>query len=415
MQVNVIMPQLGESVVEGTIVKWTKSVGDNVVADETLLEISTDKVDSEIPAPVSGIVAEILAGEGETVAVGAAIAVIDTVVGNAADVSSAEEEKPVETAETVVHSSEEIGEWHRKITPLAKSIAAEENVPADILASVSGSGFQNRVLKADVLRYLQQEAPVVAPGEPTKPVIEKSEPHRPALAFNGQVERVPMSHIRKSIAEHMVASARTSPHVTSIHEVDVSKIMTYINREQNRFRQQEGVKLTLTSFIAQAVVRTLKEFPFINASIDGEDIVLHKEINLGIAVALENGLIVPVIRRADELNLIGLTRAIYDVAVRARNKKLLPDEVQGGTFSITNFGVFDTLIGTPIINQPQVAILGTGAAKQKPVIIDGMIAVRWMMYLSLTYDHRLLDGAMGGRFLKRMTELLEGFDAESQN
>jgi 2-oxoglutarate dehydrogenase E2 component (dihydrolipoamide succinyltransferase) len=218
-----------------------------------------------------------------------------------------------------------------------------------------------------------------------------------------------MDHIRKSIAKHMVTSAHTSPHVTSVHEIDVTKIKEYITSVQEEFRKKEGAKLTLTSFIAQAVIKALKEFSIVNASIDGNDIVYHREVNLGIAVALENGLIVPVIRRADEYNLVGLTKAIFDIATRARSKKLSPDEVQGGTFSISNYGVFDTLIGTPIINQPQVAILGTGAAKQKPVVINGMIGIRWMMYLSLTYDHRLLDGAMGGKFLMKITELLENF------
>lgn len=406
---------MGESVVEGTIVKWTKKVGDNVAADETLLEISTDKVDSEIPAPASGIVAELLAAEGETVAVGAAIAVIDITAIDAAEISPTEEGKPAETVAAGINPAVGKDKSRRKITPLAKSVAAGENVREDVLTSIPGSGFQNRVLKADVLRYLQQDTPVTPAKKPAEQVLLKPEPEQPAVTFSGQIERVPMNHIRKSIAEHMVASARTSPHVTSIHEVDVSKIMAYTGRVQHSFHEREGVKLTLTSFIAQAAIGALKEFPFVNASIDGEEIVLHKEINLGIAVALENGLIVPVIRRAGEFNLIGLTKAIYDVAVRARNKKLLPDEVQGGTFSITNFGVFDTLIGTPIINQPQVAILGMGAAKQKPVVIDGMIATRWMMYLSLTYDHRLLDGAVGGRFLKRMTEMLERFEPESEN
>jgi 2-oxoglutarate dehydrogenase E2 component (dihydrolipoamide succinyltransferase) len=230
------------------------------------------------------------------------------------------------------------------------------------------------------------------------------------VKFDGEIKRMPMDHIRRSIAEHMVASAHTSPHVTSVHEVNVTGIMDYIEKNQASFRQREGVKLTPTAFVVQAAAKALKEFPAVNASIDGTDIIYHKKINIGVAVALEQGLIVPVVRNADTLSISGISKAVNDLAARARTKKLNPDEVQGGTFSITNFGVFDTVMAAPIINQPQVAILGMGSAKQRVVVVDGMIAIRWMMYLSLTYDHRLLDGAQGGQFLQRMTEILENVD-----
>jgi len=418
MRVDVIMPQLGESIAEGTIIKWCKQVGDKIEVDETLLEISTDKVDSEIPSPSSGEIVELLAKEGDIVEVGKVVAKIETSgdveieqseikIESEESVEESESEKPIEPIE------EQETQLQKKITPLAKSIASKENISSDLLQSLSGSGYGGRITKKDVLDYLEKDQ--LKKESPLKEIKseQKIEIEQPIYTFTGNVERVSMDHIRKSIAKHMVASAHTSPHVTSVHEVDITEIKEYIASVQEEFRKKEGVKLTLTSFIAQAVIKALKEFPIVNASIDGDDIVYHREVNLGIAVALENGLIVPVIRRADEFNLVGLTKAIFDIATRARSKKLSPDEVQGGTFSITNYGVFDTLIGTPIINQPQVAILGTGAAKQKPVVINGMIGIRWMMYLSLTYDHRLLDGAMSGKYLKKITELLENFNRDS--
>jgi 2-oxoglutarate dehydrogenase E2 component (dihydrolipoamide succinyltransferase) len=421
MRIDVIMPQMGESVAEGTIIKWTKKVGDQVNVDDTLLEISTDKVDSEIPSSSSGVLAEILADEGNTIEVGKVIAIIET--DSSANIEQASSkisepdlsQQPEEIVEdqSIKEQQPEVSSG-KKITPLARSITVKENIKPELLESLSGTGFGGKIVKKDVLSLLSEEPEkteeFVSPeGQTAKPIVT------PLENSSGNIVREKMNHMRKSIADHMVTSIRTSPHVSSIHEVDVTSIMDYISKEQTEFKKREGVKLTLTSFIAQASVKALKEFPIVNASIEGDEIVYNRDINLGIAVALENGLVVPVIRRADEYNLVGLTKAIYDVAIRARNKKLIPDEVQGGTFSITNYGVFDTLIGTPIINQPQVAILGTGAAKQKPVVINQMIGIRWMMYLSLTYDHRLLDGAMGGKFLKYMTDLLEGFNPDSAN
>ena len=419
MQLDVMMPQLGESVIEGTIIKWHTEIGQTIEKDDILLEISTDKVDTEIPSPHSGKIIELLAKEGDTVQIGSVIAKLESNQAGVVDVqpTDGKPQKQVEPGihpETLMDETKEIVEIDkpgvrvsgRFLSPLVRSIARREQIPINVLETLPGTGKDGRLRKEDILQYLEQRK--------TGVISEKewvSEPAtQPAFKFDGDVKRVPMDHIRKSIAIHMVSSVRTSPHVTSIHEVDVTSIMAYIDKNQNSFKQREGVKLTVTAFVAQASARSLKEMPVVNASIDGTDIIYHKNINLGVAVALENGLIVPVVRNADQLSLSGLAKSIYDLATRARTKKLKPDEVHGGTFSITNFGVFDTIIAAPIINQPQVAILGIGSAKQRVVAVDGMITIRWMMYLALTYDHRLLDGAKGGQFLQRMTQILENVD-----
>ena len=419
MQLDVMMPQLGESVIEGTIIKWHTEIGQTIEKDDILLEISTDKVDTEIPSPHSGKIIELLAKEGDTVQIGSVIAKLESNQAGVVDVqpTDGKPQKQVEPGihpETLMDETKEIVEIDkpgvrvsgRFLSPLVRSIARREQIPINVLETLPGTGKDGRLRKEDILQYLEQRK--------TGVISEKewvSEPAtQPAFKFDGDVKRVSMDHIRKSIAIHMVSSVRTSPHVTSIHEVDVTSIMAYIDKNQNSFKQREGVKLTVTAFVAQASARSLKEMPVVNASIDGTDIIYHKNVNLGIAVALENGLIVPVVRNADQLSLSGLAKSIYDLATRARTKKLKPDEVHGGTFSITNFGVFDTIIAAPIINQPQVAILGIGSAKQRVVAVDGMITIRWMMYLALTYDHRLLDGAKGGQFLQRMTQILENVD-----
>ena len=426
MRVDVVMPQLGESIAEGTIIKWHKKPGDPVKKDETILEVSTDKVDSEIPAPVSGKLIEILVPEGETVPVGAVLAAIET------EEEAAAAEKPPapgeeKAAETVTKRAEPAAgpraaatgarpKGKRFLSPLIRSIARKEGIPLEELEMLPGSGKNGRLRKQDVLAYLEKRKAGTAAQKPAEePAAVRAQvpqPEAPPVQIPAglRFERVPMDHIRKSIAKHMVESVRTSAHVTSVHEADVTRMMELIREKGEAFRRQTGAKLTPTAFIIQATARALKEFPVFNASIDGEEIVYYRDVNIGVAVALENGLIVPVLRNADELSLAGIATRVADLARRARSKKLLPDEVHGGTFSITNYGVFDTLIGTPIINQPQVAILGTGAAKQRPVVIDGMIAVRWMMYLTLTFDHRIADGAIGGRFLQRMTQLLENVE-----
>lgn len=420
MRQDVIMPQLGESVHEGTIVKWHAKIGDVIERDDVLLEISTDKVDTEIPSPNSGKLVEILIEEGNTVEIGSVIAVLETDNDSVAVAQPEASPEPKVDPAPVQETPEAVTETEattqpakskRFLSPLIRSIARRENIPAGVLDSLEGTGKDGRLRKEDVLHYLETRTKGVQPeakeATPTSPAALAVQ-----ISFDGDVKRVPMNHMRKSIAEHMVTSARTSPHVTSLHEIDVSGIMEHIEKNQAAFQQREGVKLTLTAYIVQAAAQALKAFPAVNASIDGDDVVYHKHVNIGMAVALEHGLIVPVIRDADRLSISGLAKTIYDLASRARNKKLNPDEVQGGTFSITNFGVFNTVLAMPIINQPQVAILGMGAAKQRVVVVEGMIAIRWMMYLALTYDHRLLDGAQGGQFLQHMTRILEDTKAE---
>lgn len=420
MQLDVLMPQLGESVIEGTIIKWHAEVGQNLDKDDILLEISTDKVDTEIPSPHSGKIVELLAKEGETVQIGAVIAKIESNQESLVDIppTDGQDQKVVESMpqpeiavqekDTLTVAKPGVRDAGRFLSPLIRSIARKEEIPIEVLETLAGTGKDGRLRKEDVLLYLDNKQTGVVSEIEVKPAPVV----KPEFQFDGDAKRVPMDHIRKSIAEHMVSSARTSPHVTSVHEVDVTEITDYIEKNQDSFRQREGVKLTMMAFVTQSAAQALKEFPGVNASIDGTDIVYHKHVNVGVAVAMEKGLIVPVVRDADQLSISGLAKTINDLASRARTKKLNPDEVQGGTFSITNFGVFDTIIAAPIINQPQVAILGVGSAKQRVVVIDGMIAIRTMMYLSLTYDHRLLDGAQGGQFLQRMTQILESKHAE---
>ena len=418
MPTNVVMPQMGESIAEGTIVRWIKKVGDEVDRDEPLFEISTDKVDAEIPSPASGRLAEIRVKEGETVPVNSVVAIIGAegeAVAEAAAPSPTAETMPapeVSTAapaaageETAEGDAEGTDEAHRqKSSPLVRRIAREHNVD---ITKIQGSGINGRVTKQDILGFLETggAAPVAAATATSTPRPAPGPVYQPGES----VHVVPMSVMRRKIAEHMVLSAHTSAHVYSVYEVNFGRVSALRGKRKTEF-EAAGAKLTVTAFIAKVVVDALRQFPIVNASIDGHNIVYKKDINLGIAVALENGLIVPVIRNADELNLLGLSRAIGDVASRARAKKLNPEEVQGGTFTITNPGIFGALFGLPLINQPQVAILGVGAIEKRAVVIDDAIAIRPMCHLTLGYDHRLIDGAEGGRFLAFVKERLEGFD-----
>ena len=423
---NVIMPQMGESIAEGTIVRWIKKVGDQVDRDEPLFEISTDKVDAEIPSPAAGRLAEIMVKEGETVPVNSVVAVIGGAgeavaappASTAAAVAPSNEPPlpqaavgqsettaaPAPAAQTETHEDEAASagnDPHRQRTsPLVRRIAQEHKVD---LSQVHGTGINGRVTKTDILEFIES-------GEAkarSAPVAAKTP--APTYAPGERVQIVPMSVMRKKIAEHMVLSAHTSPHVYSVYEVNFGKIAAYRDKKKAEF-EAAGAKLTYTAFIAKVIVDALRQFPFVNASIDGNNIIYKKDINLGIAVALDNGLIVPVIRNADERNLLGLSRAISDLASRARAKKLNPDEVQGGTFTITNPGIFGALYGLPLINQPQVAILGVGAIEKRAVVVDDAIAIRPMCHISLGYDHRLIDGAEAGRFLASVKERLEQFD-----
>ena len=435
---NIDMPKMGESVMEGTIIKWHKKVGDNVSKDETIFEISTDKVDTEIPSPVDGTLAEILIGEQETVSVGTPVAKIAT--GKSSDVS-VKKDKTVESKPEVkepasMHDNFRPKETVEKIkgesagffSPLVLNIAQRENISFDELRNIKGSGLQGRVTKKDVLAYLEKRKTKKAPEQKT---IEKKKDKisaAPAPSFipsdvktvssGTGIERIPMDNIRQKIMDHMVASRDTSVHVAEMIEVDMTRVHNFIQQKKDEFQQRDGIKLTYMAFIAQACVKAIKEYPLINSTIEGNNILQKNFVNLGIAVAIEPaGLIVPNIKSAEQLNLVGLAKSINDLAYRSRNKRLTPDDISGGTFSITNYGVFGTIFGTPIINQPEVAILGVGAVIKKPVVInvDGSdaIAIRNIMALTLSHDHRLIDGMLGGLFLKHLKDSMENFDQSS--
>jgi 2-oxoglutarate dehydrogenase E2 component (dihydrolipoamide succinyltransferase) len=373
---------MGESIVEGTLTKWLKNAGDRVERDEPLFEISTDKVDTEIPSPSAGVLAEVLVEEGKTVAINTVVARIDE-KGEAA---------PAPQPPPPVVEEESLG----PLSPLVRKMAREGNID---LHQVKGSGAGGRITKQDMEAHIaSQAAPAPAPAPP------------PAEAPRARVE--PMSVMRSRIAEHMVMSQRTSAHVTTVHRIDMTKVARIRERNKEEVKARYGYSLTFLPFVAIAAVEALRAFPIVNASIDGGNIVYHDEINLGIAVALEGGLIVPVIRRADEMNVLGLQRAIVDLATRARSRQLKPDEVQGGTFSITNFGSNGSLFGTPVINQPQVAILGVGVVEKAAVVIDDAIAIRSVSLVGLTFDHRLIDGALADQFMQKVKSVLEGWSEQ---
>jgi pyruvate dehydrogenase E2 component (dihydrolipoamide acetyltransferase) len=410
MATNVVMPQMGESIAEGTIVRWIKKVGDNVDRDEPLFEISTDKVDAEIPSPGAGVLTEIKVKEGETVPVNSVVAIIggETAGSETAATPSEMPEAAAGQPEAgpavqAVAAAEgvTIDDVRRlKSSPLVRRIAKEHNVD---IRQINGTGISGRVTKSDILGFIQT-GPKAAPAGAMRTVG-----HIPAFKPGEKVEIVPMTIMRKKIAEHMVLSAHTSPHVYSVYEIDFHRLAQLREKTRGEY-ERNGAKLTYTALIAKVVVDALRAFPLVNASIDGDNIVYKKDINLGIAVALEQGLIVPVIRNADEKNLVGLSRAIEDLAARARSKKLNPEEVQGGTFTITNPGIFGAVYGLPLINQPQVAILGVGAIEKRAVVVNDAIAIHPTCHLSLGYDHRLVDGADAGRFLSFIKERLEKFD-----
>jgi pyruvate dehydrogenase E2 component (dihydrolipoamide acetyltransferase) len=407
MKIDVLMPQMGESITEGIIVKWLKKPGDKVKRDETLLEISTDKVDTQIPAPETGMLAEILAQEAQTVEVGALLARIDT--EEAAEKPEAPRKEPAPPAEE--GPAEEAAEEELpRLSPVARNIAEQEGLTLEELREIQGSGPRGRIVKDDVLRFLQSRTPEA----PSRPPAAAEEPAPPAPRPEGErVEILPMSVMRRKIAEHMVMSKRTSPHVYTVAEIDMSPIAAFRERAKKQFEAREGFNLTFTPFILFAAVQALLKWPIVNSSVEGENILIKKYVNLGVAVAVPDGLIVPVIKDADEKSFLGLARANYDLSLRAKEKRLQPPDVQGGTFTITNPGIFRNLFGLPIINQPQVAILGVGAVKKRPVVIGDAIAIRSMMYATLSYDHRVIDGAIAGQFLQEVVRNLEQFDLES--
>lgn len=454
-RIEVQMPQMGESVVEATVIGWNKQVGDEVEEDETLLEISTDKVDSEVPSPASGTLVEILAEENDTIEVGQTIAVIATGEGAAASSGSApapkkeqkQESSSSETQTQAAQSSngtsggsepQRMGSDGRFYSPLVRSIAKEEGISQEELESIEGSGQNGRVSKQDILSYVEDKkaGKVSAPasqqaassgGGLSKPTSKSSSGSSDSISAgkldvkhspSGDVEVIKMDRMRKMIAEHMVKSKQTSAHVTTFAEVDVTNMVKWRNANKVEFQEKTGTRLTFTPLFVEAIIKAMLEFPLINSSVVGDEIHLKKDINFGLAVALgeggEGGLIVPVIKKAQEKNLVGLANSVNEVANKARSKKLSPDDLVGGTITLTNYGSVGNLMGTPIINQPQVAIIGTGAIEKRPVVMEteagDVIAIRQMMFLSMSYDHRIIDGAHGGAFLNRIKEILEDFD-----
>ena len=443
--IDVVMPQMGESIVEGTLTKWLKKAGEHVERDEPLFEISTDKVDTEIPSPAAGTLNEILVEEGKTVG-------INTVVGRIADSNgagpgvaaqpvsapapapapapaapapapvAARPEAPAVEPETTV-----VEETAGPLSPLVRRMARENNID---LAKVKGTGAGGRITKQDLENYLAVREQAPPPSQPrvqpqapppqqqmvpVQAPIQVPPPPPPApqqIAYTAATRVEPMSNMRQKIAEHMVFSKHTSAHVTTVHKVDMTRVAKMRDRVKAAFQAQYGFGLTYLPFVLRAATAAIRQYPILNASIDGTNVVYHRDINIGIAVALENGLIVPVIRNADEKNVVGLQRAIVDLAARARSRQLRPDEVQGGTFSVTNFGSFGSVFATPVINQPQVAILGTGTVEKEPVVVDDAIAIRSMAYLALTFDHRLIDGALADQFTGKIKAILQEWAEE---
>ena len=423
MPTKVIMPQMGESIAEGTVVKWFKKVGDRIERDEPLFEISTDKVDAEIPSPAAGVLTEILVHENETVAVNAVVAMID---GEGSAVAAAEPapaatapapqaapaaEAPRAAASPGAPPAPVVSAVGGKIrsSPLVRRIAREQHVE---LSEIKGTGLGGRISKKDILAHLAQPSAASHPAAATAGAAPPpaTTPTAPAIVFTGPTYVVPMTPMRKQIAEHMALSKKTSAHVSTVFEVEMTRVVDLMARQGEEFERRNGLKLTYTPFFLRAAVEAIRAFPIVNSSMDGANIVYKRDVNIGVAVALETGLIVPVIKRADEKNFLGIARAVKDLAERARTKHLSVEDVQGGTFTITNPGVFGSLFGTPIINQPQVAILGVGAIEKRPVVRNDAIAIRSMVYLVLTFDHRIIDGAVADQFMGRIKTLLENWD-----
>jgi len=428
------MPKLGESVTEATILTWEKQVGDTIEMDENVVVIATDKVDTEVPSPVEGKLVEILFSEGDTVAVGSAIALIETDSAVAeVQASPAVAATATEVKQTVAQNNNVVAvpsanldtaSSNRFYSPLVKSIAKEEGIEVNELEGIQGTGKDNRVTKSDMLAYLENRGntPVVttAPVPTTQPKIDSTvampQFKTPPVNRSGNVEIIEMDRMRRLIADHMVMSKHVSPHVTSFVEADVTDLVNWRNRIKKDFQERHGEKITFTPIFMEAVVKAIQDYPMVNVAVDGNEIVRYKDINIGMAAALPSGnLIVPVIKNAENLNMVGLAKNVNDLANRARNNKLRPDEIQGGTFTLTNVGTFGNVMGTPIINQPQAAILAVGAIRKKPAVVEteygDVIAIRHMMFLSLSYDHRVVDGMLGGSFVRRVADYLEQFDA----
>ncbi len=430
-QFELKLPKMGESVAEATITTWLKEVGDTIEMDEAVVEIATDKVDSEVPSEVDGVLKEILFSQDDVVQVGQTIAIIEiegegiesdnsNSIETVVEKSDVEEEhieeieKSIEiAAETVAAPIAKTSESGRFYSPLVRNIAQTEGISIDELENIAGSGKDGRVTKDDILAYIENKdaAPKVAPVSAPKPFVAKAAP----VSVNGGDEIIEMTRMGKLISKHMVDSVQTSAHVQSFIEIDVTNIVKWRNKVKNEFFQREGEKLTFTPIFMQAVAAAIRKYPLINISVQGDSIIKKKNINLGMAAALPDGnLIVPVIKNADQLNLVGMTKQVNDLANRARGNQLKPDEIQDGTYTVTNVGSFGSVMGTPIINQPQVAILALGAIRKVPAVIEtsegDFIGIRHKMFVSHSYDHRVVNGALGGMFIKTIKEMLESWD-----
>jgi len=441
---EVLLPKMGESVAEATITTWLKGVGDTVEAEESIVEIATDKVDSEVPSPASGVIQEIKFEEGDVAQVGEVIAVIATEGGAQAPASTpaATPEPAVAAAakeataimdqgqDVAAKPAADFSAGSRFYSPLVKTIAQKEGISLEELESISGTGNEGRVTKSDILGYIENRgnAPTPVAAAPEKPSASAPAAPKPAptpkptvdvAATDGNVEIIEMDRMRKIIAKNMIASKQTSAHVTSFVEADITNMVNWRNKNKKAFQEREGAKLTFTPLLIECIVKAIKDFPLINVSVDGDRILRKKGINIGMAAALPSGnLIVPVIHNADNYNLIGLAKKVNDLAGRARINKLTPDEIQGGTYTISNVGSFGNVMGTPIIPQPQVAIMAVGTIQKKPAVIetpDGdFIGIRHKMFLSHTYDHRVVDGALGGMFVRRVADYIEAFDTQRE-
>jgi len=423
---KVELPKMGESVAEATITSWLKSVGDSIEEDEPIVEIATDKVDSEVPSPCSGILKEILFNENDIVPVGAVFAIIESELNQESSEiinppkEKIEEEIEVEILEPLENLSQEkikndYSSSSKFYSPLVKSIAAKEGIAKSELENINGTGSNSRVTKKDILSYLKSRKDEKTISSPTKQTNTKLDSPKPMYNVSGSDEIIQMDRMRKLIADHMVNSVQTAPHVTSFVEADVTNLVLWRNKIKKQFQEKEGEKLTFTPIFIEAVAKAIRDFPLVNSSIDGDNIIVKNNINIGMATALPSGnLIVPVIQNADQLNLVGLAKKVNDLANRAKLGQLKPDEISSGTYTISNVGTFGNVMGTPIINQPQSAILALGAIQKKPAVIEtdsgDLIGIRHKMFLSHSYDHRNIDGALGGQFVKKVADYLESFD-----
>lgn len=444
---KVILPSMGEGVMEATVTGWLKQVGDKIEEDESIVEIATDKVDSDVPATASGILKEILVQVDQIAKVGEAIAIIKTEDSSEESSSPSENSKEISTEveEDVAEAAKEMEaaiqskktthtfasqEGEQFLSPLVRSMAKEENISAEELKNISGSGLNGRITKADIQNYLENRSKTSeksiqnTANQATNQQAQATTPQKtqataqPVIAGSNE-EIIQMDRMRKIIAEHMVASKQTSPHVTSFVETDMTNVVLWRNKIKKEFQQREGEKITFMPIIIQAIIKAIKDFPMINISVNGDQIIKKNNINIGIAAARPDGnLIVPVIKNADQFSLVGLTKKINDLAYRAKNNQLKPDEIKGGTYTVSNIGSFGNILGTPIINQPEVAIMAIGAIEKKPAVIEtpqgDLIGIRHKMYLSHSYDHRVVDGALGGMFVKRVSDYLENFDVNQE-